>query len=130
MPKVSNVNTAKELDSLAVKNYQGELFYCTLSSGKQVAFRTMIVKDIMFVENLQKKGKGDTMTNLLLMERLSVEPNKITAPEIMNMPTKDFTILAETMAEATGVDVKKELEDDEDLDLDTEETEDDTEDFN
>lgn len=83
-----------------------------LTTGKTVIMREMRAKDLLVMEQQGKrKGLGDIEMSFRLMERLSVEPGKITKTEIEALSVKDLNTLSKLLAKmgATGDD----LEDDE-----------------
>lgn len=103
-------------DSAPQPEYEGEKFETTLSNGRKVVMREMSARDLLFMErNLAKIG--DIERGMRIAERISIEPGKITFPEIQSLGVKDFRKISDLAGKAGGLDEGLEDEGEEDSDF-------------
>jgi hypothetical protein len=92
--------TPSGLDS---HKYEGPRYETRLSDGRVVVMKQMTAKDLLFMERTLSKV-GDIERGMRIAERLSIDPGKITFPEIQSLGVKDFKKISELAGKAGGLD--------------------------
>lgn len=81
-----------------------ETFTAFLSDGREINFRGVIAKDLLVLEKQSMKSPfGDMERGIRLAERLSLAPNKLSRVDIESMGVKDFRIISDLIAQASGL---------------------------
>ena len=80
-----------------------EVFFATLSDGREVVMREMMASDLLFMEKTLA-GAGDMERSLKLAARLSTGGGKITFEELQKLKMKDLKKVTELLAKAGGTD--------------------------
>lgn len=80
-----------------------EVFFATLSDGREVVMREMMASDLLFMEKTLG-GAGDMERSLKLAARLSTGGGKITFEELQKLKMKDLKKVTELLAKAGGTD--------------------------
>lgn len=99
------VKTVKVAGDLVAETfeYNGPTYETTLSDGRKVIMREMSARDLLFMEKNMSKV-GDIERGMRIAERLSIEPGKITFPEIQKLNIRDFRKVSELAAKSGGVE--------------------------
>lgn len=80
-----------------------EVFFSTLSNGREIVMREMMASDLLFMEKTLA-GAGDMERSLKLAARLSTGGGKITFEELQKLKMKDLKKVTELLAKAGGTD--------------------------
>lgn len=80
-------------------------FFCDINfegTPRRIYFRKMTTKDLIQMER-KNSNLGDAETTARMIERLSVNPGKITITEVEKLEIKDFRKLGDYVAEMNGM---------------------------
>lgn len=80
-----------------------EVFYATLSDGREIVMREMMASDLLYMEK-SLAGAGDMERSLKLASRLSTGGGKISFEELQKLKMKDLKKVTELLAKAGGTD--------------------------
>lgn len=95
---------------------EGIQYPIVLSTGKKVVLREMKTKDMLVMDKQSRsKNLSEIESSIRMIERLSIDPGKITVTEIQELNLKDFRALGDLLVKAGGLQQPEDENEDEDL---------------